>query len=61
MLEDLVTGYLANVEASGAFEQGAAAESPTVIVWILHFLAQHFDKLGQVRTWGRSERTEEET
>lgn len=48
LIEKLVVGYLTNIDASGSFTAGGEKESPTVVIWVLHFLAQHYDRLGQV-------------
>jgi peptide alpha-N-acetyltransferase len=48
LIEKMVVGYLTNIDASGRFTPEGEEESPTVVIWVLHFLAQHFDHLGQV-------------
>jgi len=38
--------FLSKMEATGAMEDGDDPESPGCLVWLYHFLAQHFDYLG---------------
>ncbi|KAI9091536.1 NMDA receptor-regulated protein 1-domain-containing protein [Phlyctochytrium arcticum] len=48
IIEDLVLSYKASLEATGRFSKesadGEAKEPPTAYLWVLYFLAQHYDR-----------------
>merc|ERR1712130_638085 len=45
-LERLSLEFLSLLEGPGVMEEGDELESPGCLVWLFHFLAQHFDFLG---------------
>eukprot|EP00043_Microstomoeca_roanoka_P018675 m.202132 g.202132 ORF g.202132 m.202132 type:complete len:1343 (+) comp16872_c5_seq2:1-4029(+) len=47
IIESVLLGYIENLKKHGAFQEGGEQESPAVLVWCLHFLAQHYDYIKQ--------------
>ena len=45
-MERLSLEFLTLLEGPGVMEEGDEVESPGCLVWLFHFLAQHFDYLG---------------
>uniref|UniRef100_A0A6I8NQ08 N-alpha-acetyltransferase 16, NatA auxiliary subunit n=1 Tax=Ornithorhynchus anatinus TaxID=9258 RepID=A0A6I8NQ08_ORNAN len=48
-IQELVTNYEASLKTCDFFSphENGEKEPPTTLLWVRHFLAQHFDKLGQ--------------
>ncbi|KAK2492470.1 hypothetical protein MC885_014039 [Smutsia gigantea] len=49
IIQELVTNYEASLKTCDFFSpyENGEKEPPTTLLWVQHFLAQHFDKLGQ--------------